>query len=325
MQPAAIALGVRLRVLAESAAASAAQVVPDAEIGNHRDAAAVTAFAQACDVLTVTHGHGSVALFETLAAAGTVVRPSPATLVLAQDEVAMARRLGASRSDDEPVPMLLAGECPGAGRELTALVARSPSGQAVAWPVVETVRADGVCWETGEACREVIAPAPRIGPELAAQATSTALRVAGELGLAGVLAVGMVEATGRAGSDGASCLVVNNLVTGPHESGHWTIDGAVTSQFEQHLRAVLDLPLGDPRPRAPWTVTVSVPGGAYPDLYRSFLHVMARDPGVKVHLYGTAVEPGRVVGHVTVCGDGLDDVRARARHAADFITGLIDE
>jgi len=111
----------------------------------------------------------------------------------------------------------------------------------------------------------------------------------------------------------------------PHNSGHWTIDGAVTSQFEQHLRAVLDLPLGDPRPRAPWTVMANVLGGDYPDLYRSYLHVMARDPGVKVHLYGKEVRPGRKIGHVTVCGEDLDDVRARARHAADFITGTIDE
>jgi len=111
----------------------------------------------------------------------------------------------------------------------------------------------------------------------------------------------------------------------PHNSGHWTIDGAVTSQFEQHLRAVLDLPLGDPRPRDRWSVMVNVLGGEYPDLYRSYLHVMARDPGVKVHLYGKGVRPGRKIGHVNVSGDDLADLRERARHAADYIEGAITE
>jgi 5-(carboxyamino)imidazole ribonucleotide synthase len=196
-------------------------------------------------------------------------------------------------------------------RELAALVARSPSGQAAAWPIVETVQVDGVC-------REVVAPAPGLPEHLALAATDVALRVAGELGVVGVLAVELFEtADGR--------VLVNELAMRPHNSGHWTIDGAVTSQFEQHLRAVLDLPLGDPKARAPWSVMVNVLGGAYEDLYRSYLHVMARDPGVKVHLYGKTVRPGRKVGHVTVTGDDLEDLQARARHAADFITGLIDE
>lgn len=198
-------------------------------------------------------------------------------------------------------------------RELAVLVARSPSGQAAAWPVVETVQRDGIC-------AEVIAPAPGLDEGLAARATRAALDLAGALDVTGVLAVEMFEVTGP---DGPSVLV-NELAMRPHNSGHWSIDGAVTGQFEQHLRAVLDLPLGDTRPRAPWTVMVNVLGGRYPDLYRSYLHVMARDPGVKVHLYGKGVRPGRKVGHVTVYGDDLDVVRARARHAADFITGVID-
>jgi 5-(carboxyamino)imidazole ribonucleotide synthase len=128
-----------------------------------------------------------------------------------------------------------------------------------------------------------------------------------------------------AGLDRAPSFVVNELAMRPHNSGHWTIDGALTSQFEQHLRAVLDLPLGDPSPRERWSVMVNVLGGEYPDLYRAFLHVMARDPAIKVHMYGKKVRPGRKIGHVTACGDDLDSVRARARHAADFIRGLIDE
>ncbi len=215
-----------------------------------------------------------------------------------------------ARSAGESTTGLLAEEFVPFRRELAALVARSPSGQAAAWPVVETVQVDGVC-------REVVAPAPDLDAALAVAATDVALRVAGELGVVGVLAVEMFET-----DDGR--VLVNELAMRPHNSGHWTMDGAVTSQFEQHLRAVLDLPLGDPRIRAPWSVMVNVLGGDYEDLYRSYLHVMARDPGVKVHLYGKEVRPGRKVGHVTVTGDDLEDCRARARHAADFITGVID-
>ncbi len=196
-------------------------------------------------------------------------------------------------------------------RELAVLVARSPSGQAAAWPVVQTTQVDGVC-------DEVVAPAPGLDESLATSATADALRIAADLGVTGVLAVeGFETRDGR--------FLVNELAMRPHNSGHWTIDGAVTSQFEQHLRAVLDLPLGDVTARAPWTVMVNVLGGKYDDLYRSYLHVMARDPAVKVHLYGKSVRPGRKVGHVTAYGDDLDAVRARARHAADFIRGVIDE
>ncbi len=196
-------------------------------------------------------------------------------------------------------------------RELAVLVARSPSGQAAAWPVVETIQVDSIC-------DEVIAPAPDLDPELAAAASQAGLRIADVLGVTGVLAV-----EGFHTSDGR--FLINELAMRPHNSGHWTIDGSLTSQFEQHLRAVLDLPLGDVRARAPWTVMVNVLGGQHPDLYRSYLHVMARDPGIKVHLYGKGVRPGRKVGHVTAYGDDLDEVRARARHAADFIKGVIDE
>jgi 5-(carboxyamino)imidazole ribonucleotide synthase len=376
-QPAAIALGVRLRVLAGSATDAAAQVVPGTSLGDHRDTAAVTALAHASDVLTFDHEHVPTDLLRDLEAAGSAVRPGSAALLYAQDKAAMRQRLTelgvpcprwrlvrevseltafgdeagwpvvlktprggydgkgvllcrhpdeaagwlerARHPDAEHAAMLLAEEQVTFRRELAALVARSPSGQAAAWPVVETVQVGGVC-------REVIAPAPGMPPGLAAEATGIALRIAGELGVVGVLAVELFEADG-APADGAPAarLLVNELAMRPHNSGHWTIDGAVTSQFEQHLRAVLDLPLGDPRPRAPWSVMVNVLGGDHPDLYRSYLHVMARDPGVKVHLYGKDVRPGRKLGHVTVSGDDLASVRARAQHAADFITGVIDE
>jgi 5-(carboxyamino)imidazole ribonucleotide synthase len=224
-----------------------------------------------------------------------------------------ARRWLAQAGEDG----LLAEERVDFRRELAVLVARSPSGQAAAWSVVESTQVDGVC-------REVVAPAPGLDAELAARATEIGLSIVGALGVVGVLAVEMFEVPAGSGAERAGVLV-NELAMRPHNSGHWTIDGAVTSQFEQHLRAVLDLPLGDPRPSSRWSVMVNVLGGDHPDLYRSYLHVMARDPGVKVHMYGKDVRPGRKVGHVTVCGDNLDDCRRRARHAADFIRGVIDE
>jgi 5-(carboxyamino)imidazole ribonucleotide synthase len=199
-------------------------------------------------------------------------------------------------------------------RELSAIVARSPHGQAVAYPVVESVQKDGICVE-------VTAPAPGLDPDKAAQAQQTALRIAGELGVVGILAVEMFEAR-----DGR--LLVNELAMRPHNTGHWSIEGAVTSQFENHLRAVLDLPLGSPAARAPYTVMVNVLGGdpeVTADMHYALLHCMARDPGLKVHFYGKSVKPGRKVGHVTAYGDDLDEVRERARHAAAYLTGTIDE
>ena len=120
-------------------------------------------------------------------------------------------------------------------------------------------------------------------------------------------------------------VLVNELAMRPHNSGHWSIDGAVTSQFENHLRAVLDLPLGDPSATAPYVVMVNVLGGDKGELYRAYLHCMARDPGLKIHMYGKEVRAGRKLGHVTVVGDDLDDLLARAHHAADYLTGVIDE
>jgi 5-(carboxyamino)imidazole ribonucleotide synthase len=196
-------------------------------------------------------------------------------------------------------------------QELSAQVARSPHGQAVAYPVVRTVQTDGIC-------TEVVAPAPGLTDDEAVAAQEAALTVAKVLDVVGMLAVEMFETR-----DGR--VLVNELAMRPHNSGHWSIDGAVTSQFENHLRAVLDLPLGDPSARAPWSVMVNVLGGDHPDMYRAFLHCMARDPGLKVHMYGKEVRPGRKVGHVTVVGEDLDDLLARAHHAADYLTGVIDE
>ncbi|MGW0789110.1 5-(carboxyamino)imidazole ribonucleotide synthase [Streptomyces sp. NPDC002911] len=200
-------------------------------------------------------------------------------------------------------------------RELAANIVRSPHGQAVAYPVVESIQVDGVC-------DTVIAPAPDLDERIAGEAQQLALRIAAELGVVGHLAVELFETRGPDGKPG---ILVNELAMRPHNSGHWTQDGAVTSQFANHVRAVLDLPLGDPRPRATWTVMCNVLGGDYPDMYQAYLHCMARDPQLKIHMYGKDVKPGRKVGHVNTYGDDLADVRERARHAADYLRGTITE
>jgi 5-(carboxyamino)imidazole ribonucleotide synthase len=357
----AAALGVRFRVLAASADDPAAQVVPDTVLGDHRDLDDLRAFAAGCDVVTFDHEHVPTEHLRTLVAEGVAVRPGPDALVHGQDKLVMRRRLDAagvpvprwaevrSPADlgeflarepggravlktarggydgrgvwvvDDPdaaIERLAAGadllveELVGFRRELAVLVARSPSGQAAVYPVVESLQVDGIC-------REVVAPAPDLSVDHALAAQAAALEIAKALDVTGLLAVELFET-----DDG---VLVNELALRPHNTGHWSIEGAVTSQFEQHLRAVLDLPLGSPAPRAPVTVMVNVLGGDLPDLYPAYLHAMARDPALKIHVYGKQVRPGRKVGHVTVSGDDLDEVRERARHAAAYLRGDIDE
>ncbi len=218
------------------------------------------------------------------------------------DAFEVARRAGVEILAEEKVDFR---------RELSALVARSPSGQVAAYPVVESVQTDGIC-------TEVVAPAPGLDPDLALEAQGIAMKVAAALDVTGILAVELFETT-----DGR--VLVNELAMRPHNTGHWSMDGAVTGQFENHLRAVLDLPLGSPEARQPWTVMVNILGGRHgalsEDLYAGYPHVFARDPRLKVHLYGKAVKPGRKVGHVTAYGDDLDDVLERARHAAAWFRG----
>jgi 5-(carboxyamino)imidazole ribonucleotide synthase len=202
-------------------------------------------------------------------------------------------------------------------RELAAVVARSPFGQATAWPVVQTVQRDGICVE-------VIAPAPDLPAGRAAAATALAFRVAATLGVVGVLAVELFEVDPTA--DAPDGLVVNELAMRPHNSAHWTIEGSLTSQFEQHLRAVLDYPLGATAPVAPCAVMGNVLGGSDPagsgvGIDERVHHLAARFPDVKVHLYGKGFRPGRKLGHVTVIGDDLPALRRRARLAAAFLGG----
>ena len=350
---AAIGLGIGFRVLAGSAAESAAQICADVQVGDYTRLADLLAFADGCDVVTFDHEHVPHQHLAALAQA-VAVRPGPEALRYTQDKLAMRERLGglgvpcpryARVSDlagvtafaaDSGWPVVLKAvsggydgrgvwvcETPGAAagvlahrvavfaeehigfdRELAVLAARSPHGQAAVYPVVQTVQRDGIC-------HEVLAPAPLLAAGRAREAQRLALELAAELDVTGLLAVELFE-TGRG-------LLVNELAMRPHNSGHWAIEGAVTSQFEQHLRAVLDLPLGDPRAVAPQVVMTNVLGGADPGVYPRYLHVMAADPGVKIHMYGKAVRPGRKIGHVTVLGDDLDQLRVRAGRAARYL------
>jgi 5-(carboxyamino)imidazole ribonucleotide synthase len=364
MQPAAIELGLTLTLLAESADAPAAQVIPDHLVGDYRDLDVLRGWAGRADVVTFDHEHVPPEHLAALAAADVVCRPGPAALVYAQDKERMRDRLSAAGFPcphyvvtSEPAVVSAFAEQVGgypvvvkaprggydgkgvwyvadedeAGaaitrtggrallveqvvpfiRELAALVARSPSGQVAVYPVVETIQRDGVC-------DEVIAPAPGLPADRAVAAQRLAMEIAGELDATGILAVELFELP-----DGR--LLVNELAMRPHNTGHWTIDGAVTSQFENHLRAVLDLPLGSPAPRARWSVMVNVLGGAIPTLTDGYPHVFAREPRLRVHLYGKTVRPGRKVGHVTAYGDDLGDLRSRARHAARWFSDGCDD
>jgi len=347
---AAIALGQSLRVLAAAPDDGAALVAADVQLGDHTDLDALLAFAKGCDVVTFDHEHVPTGHVRALATAGVTVYPGAGALRYAQDKRAMRERLGelevpvprwapvAGVADIDAYPAVLKavrGGYDGRGvhfvstvdearsivdsgvpliveervplvRELAVQVARSPFGQVAVYPVVETVQRDGICVE-------VLAPAPGLPEERAIEAQRLAIRVATALDVVGVLAVELFET--------ASGLVVNELAMRPHNSGHWTIEGARTSQFEQHLRAVLDYPLGETAPTAPAVAMANVLGG--PDggmsLDERLHHLFAADPGARVHLYGKQVRPGRKIGHVTVLGSSMDAVRARATRAARWL------
>jgi len=356
---AAIGLGIGFAILADSPDDSAAQVWAETRVGEYRSLDDLRAFAAGCDVLTFDHEHVPGDHLAALEQAGVKLRPGRAALRLTQDKLLMRERLtglGIACPRFAPVTGLAAvqefagGSWPvvlkavsggydgkgvwvcesaeqaatvldrGAGlafgveeyvafsRELAVLAACSPHRQGAVYPVVQTVQRDGIC-------REVIAPAPGLAPGLAAQAQELALRIAAEFGVTGLLAVELFETPAG--------LLVNELAMRPHNCGHWTIEGARTSQFEQHLRAVLDLPLGSPGLAAPATAMANVLGGDDGDIYDRYIHVMAADPAVKVHMYGKAVRPGRKIGHVTVTGDRLHrdpgELADRARRAASYL------
>ncbi len=369
---AAIALGQTLRVLAAAPDDPAAQVTPDVVIGSHENLEDLRRAAEGAAVVTFDHEHVPGALLEALVADGAVVAPPPEALVHAQDKLVMRQRLDAlgapvprwmSVTDVDDVDAFAAriggpivvkarrGGYDGRGvylpedtagardivarlladgvgvlveervtmrRELAALVARSPFGQGASWPVVQTVQQDGICVV-------VLAPAPGLPDETDVAAEQLALRLADKLGVVGLLAVELFET-----SHGA--LLVNELAMRPHNSGHWTMDGSTTSQFEQHLRAVLDYPLGATTPVVPLTVMANVIGAPQPPamaMDERLHHLFGRMPDARVHLYGKGERPDRKIGHVNILGarDGSPDdeeyvanVRERAERAAHWLS-----
>lgn len=349
----AAALGIRLQILASDNQESAAQYFSPI-IGDYRDLDQLISFASKCDVLTFEHElvpNGHLRRLEEL---GHVVRPSSKALLHAQDKAHMResfQKVGLPQPqwkvitdvreiDSYPVILkAVSGGYDGRGvrlvanpgeavevltqwsralceelihfsRELSIMIARSPHNQVSTWAVTETVQRNGICIET-------ISPAPNLDDSIALRAQEIALSIAEHIQLVGVMAVELFEVNGQ--------LLINEIALRPHNSGHWTIEGARTSQFEQHLRAVLDLPLGSTAMNAPWAVIGNLLGGEKSDLYRPYLHVFARDPEIKVHNYAKEVRPGRKVGHVSAVGDDLDALRERISHAVDYISGVISE
>ncbi|WP_325790482.1 5-(carboxyamino)imidazole ribonucleotide synthase [Arthrobacter koreensis] len=362
MAPAATELGFELRVLAEGPDVSAVPAVAHAPVGDYTDYETLLDFARGVDVVTFDHEHVPGEHLRALQAEGVNVQPGPDALVHAQDKLVMRAavdRLGLpnpgwaavssvadlidfGKATGWPVVLktprggydgkgvriiddaaaaeaaadwftgtpLLAEEKVPFTRELSALVARTPGGESAAWPVVHSIQVNGVC-------DEVIAPAQDLAPETAAAAAEAALRIAAELGVTGVMAVELFETPGRGPG-----FLINELAMRPHNSGHWTMDGSVTGQFEQHLRAVLDLPLGSTALLGGVAVMKNFLGADNPDLYLGTRLALAAEPAAKVHNYGKSVRPGRKVGHVNVVGASAADlpaVRRSAERAAAII------
>ena len=341
----AIELGIDLRVLAETADSSARDRAT--AVGDYRDIDTVLNFAEGVDVITFDHEHVPAEVLAALESRGVAVHPGSAALAAAQDKLHMRRVL-----DDLGLPLpvwaqaenaadverfiadnggrivaktprggydgkgvkvitdaneiaewLAAGpvlleELVDYARELAQLVARRPSGDIATWPVVETTQSGGVC-------AEVILPAPKASQKLLDVAAEIGRTVADALGVTGVLAIEMFETTDQR-------ILINELAMRPHNSGHVTMEGSVTGQFEQHLRAVTDMPLGSTISRHEWAAMVNVFGAM--DVSR-YGHLESQSI-VKIHNYGKDARPGRKVGHVTATGPDLDEVVYQARAAA---------
>ena len=355
----AIALDLRLAVLAHRSDDGAAQVLPDVTIGNPDDPVAVEELAARCDVLTFDHELVDTELLEQLEGQGYAVRPSSSVMRLSQSKRLQRERF---QSLGLPVPAFLVvvdrnqvtgfvnrvgfpvivkadrGGYDGRGvwtvddlptldsvldeleergimpileervplqRELAMQIARRPSGDMRTYPLTETVQVDGML-------RELIAPAPE-AESLQDEARRITETIAADCGVVGLLAVEFFQSDGK--------LLINEIATRPHNSGHFSIEGAVTSQFEQHLRAVLDLPLGSTELTAPWAVTDNIVGGHSGEIRRSQVEQVMSLDGVHLHLYGKESRPGRKIGHLTVLGDTLEATRSHARRAAAIMNG----
>jgi 5-(carboxyamino)imidazole ribonucleotide synthase len=347
----AVALGIDLILLAQSAADSGAQVAKF-EVGDYRDLVQVREFAKKCDLLTFEHELIPISVIRALENEGVKFYPTSESFIYSQDKAAMREKLAnylapkwqvvtkANEILEYPViaksisggydgrgvwkanseselatillenPKLLVEELIDFDFEISVMVARSPHGQAATWAPTQTVQSDGICTMT-------IAPAPELSEALGQQAQQIALSIAAEIKLVGVMAVEMFVKGDQ--------LFINELAMRPHNSGHWTIDGSVTGQFEQHLRAILDLPLGDTSMTASYAVMGNVLGGDKQDMYRPYLHLLARTPKLKVHQYRKEVKPGRKIGHVTLLGENLVELTTEVQHAIDYMGGVIDE
>ena len=347
----ATALGINLLLLAADSNDSAAQITQHV-VGDYTDLQTVREFAAKCDVVTFEHELIPLSIIKALEADGVVVRPSSAAFEFSQDKAAMRQKLQTFPSPKfqivtsidqvnkypiiakaisggydgrgvwkvntqkeledllQQLPKLLVEELIEFDYEIAVIVARSPHGQATTWAPTQTVQKDGVCVMT-------ISPAPQLSAALSEKAQKLALDIAAEVGVVGVMAVEMFVKDNN--------LFINELAMRPHNSGHWTIEGSHTSQFEQHLRAVLDLPLGDPSMTAPIAVMGNILGGNTTDMYRPYLHLMARTPALNFHHYKKDVRPGRKIGHVTLLGKDLVELTHEVQHAVDYMSGEIDE
>lgn len=347
----ATALGVNLLLLAGDSNESAAQITKHI-VGDYTDLQTVREFAAQCDVVTFEHELIPLSIVKALEAEGVVVRPSSAAFMYSQDKAAMREKLKSFPSPKfqivttidqvtefpviakaisggydgrgvwkvnsaqelgdllQQMPKLLVEELIEFDYEIAVMVARSPHGQATTWAPTQTVQKNGICVRT-------ISPAPQLPAALNEKAQKLALDIAAEVGVVGVMAVEMFVKGDE--------LFINELAMRPHNSGHWTIEGSCTSQFEQHLRAVLDLPLGDPSMTAPIAVMGNILGGSKTDMYRPYLHLMARTPAISFHQYKKDVRPGRKIGHVTLLGKDLVELTNEVQHAVDYMSGEIDE
>lgn len=355
MTPPAINLGLQIKVLAEAQGSSAEMATT--MVGDYNQLEVVREFARTVDVITFDHEHVPLAVLRALEADGVNVQPPSKALAFAQNKLHMRQQLSelglpmpawaeihdAASLDDfiaanggvailkTPIGgydgkgvrvvrssvdakdwlenlesfggSLLAEEKVDFVRELAQLSARTPGGEFKAWPLVETIQENGVC-------SVVLAPAPEASAETLNTTADIAKRVAEALGVTGVLAVEMFEAR-----DGR--IVINELAMRPHNSGHFSIEGSVTSQFEQHLRAVLDLPLGSTAPRAAHSVMVNLLGvDDKNDFVQALDKALKAHPDAKVHTYGKGARAGRKMGHVTVVADSAEHALAEARGAA---------
>lgn len=304
MIEAATRLNIDIKVLANDATESAALIASNLTIGKVSDLSVLNSFVSGTNVVTFNTDVYSFENLNKLASQGQVFYPSIKTVEILQNQETLKTLLLEANLPfkDEIVNFK---------RLLAVQIVRSPNGQTVAYSVVQCTRVD-------EVLDEVIAPAPYLSEAMASQLQSISLQISEIFNIVGVFSVEFFDL-------GNEKYLISQIKLGPTNSGHWTIDGSTTSQFENHLRAILDLPLGSPSLLSPNTVMVNVLGGQYLDMYKPFLHCMAHDPALRIHLYGKEVKEGRKVGHVNICGNDLDDLLERAHHAADYLTGRITE